>query len=526
MTLRINITQIDSTVGDLKGNIDLIVNSISKTIDLNTRIVLLPFNAITGTPLGSLLNVKSFTESFHIYLRKLASKLLENNLGGIHVIFISNNFYENPKDKCLIDICMGKVEFEVIDPCLGYKIFEYEKHKIAICHSSVSKEILEDSPNIVLVSSNSEYVIDKDFNNKNYYLALSKKLKATVLKANMAGASDYHIFPGASYVAVNGHLQAEALWFDEDNISVLFDDKYVETDQISASRANMQISKPEQAYRACLTGLNSYMKKNGFKKIIIGLSGGIDSALVASMAADCIGGKNVYALSLPSKYSSQHSIDDAKESVKANGFNYDIIDIWPIVESYDQVLELNGLTEENLQSRVRANILMALANDMNALLVANGNKSEGAVGYFTMYGDSAGGYAPIRDCYKTLVWEMAKWRNKLAEEYNQPVPIPLSSINKEPSAELSENQKDSDSLPQYAILDSILENYIDKNLSANQIADLGYDISTVNSVLKLVKQNEWKRSQYPTGPRITSTFFGVDRKIPITNRWSEENSGV
>ena len=521
MSLRINIAQINPTVGLLDKNIELIVDQIAKSTDINTRIVLLPYNAITGNPLKGLCKKTSFINAFHAYLRKLASALLDRNLGGIHVLFVSDNLYGDPRDKCLINISLGKVDFTSIDPKLGYSLFEQEDKKIAVCYAGVSEQILSDQPNIILVSSKCEFVLDKDYNNKNYYKALSKKLKCTVIKANLAGASDEIIFPGASYVVVAGTIQGEALWFDEDNMSVLFDNKYVEVDKNSASRLNIKMSIAEQAYRACLTGLNAYIHKNSFKKVIIGLSGGIDSALVSAMVADCVGGKNVYALSLPSKYSSDHSIEDAKKSVQNNGFNYNIINIDPLIEAYSQIFKVQGLVEENLQSRVRANILMATANELEGLVVANGNKSESATGYFTMYGDSCGGYAPIIDCYKTLVWEMAKWRNEIATEYNQPQPIPSSSINKEPSAELHENQKDTDTLPDYNILDDILQKYIDENLSAIQIADLGHNMDTIKNVLSLITKSEWKRHQYPIGPRITSSYLGIDKNMPITNGWFE-----
>lgn len=520
MSLRIDVAQINPLVGDLSKNVDLIIKAVSDLAKLNTRIVLLPYNALSGYPLLDLRKDSSFLSVFRIYLRKLASKLFDHKLGGIHVVFVSDNLYSDPNQQCFIDICMGKVSFSSIDPVRNYAQFEYDNFKIAVTSSRVNESIIEYAPDIVLVSSKDEFLLDSDFNDTKYYKALSSKLNCTVIKANLAGATDYHIFPGASVTLVDGKVQGQALWFDSADMSVLFDADHVEVDSQCNARANSGMDTAEQAYRACLSGLTNYIQKNGFERAVIGLSGGIDSAVVAAMLADAIGADNVYAYSLPSIYSSQHSIDDAVLSVQANGFNYEVIEIWNILQAYASSFEVKGLVEENLQSRIRGNILMSMAGIHNGLVVATGNKSEACVGYFTMYGDSVGAYAPLVDCYKNLVWDMAKWRNKVAAQNGEVLPIPPSSITKAPSAELRPGQVDTDSLPQYNILDSILKKYIDEGLSINQIADLGYDIDTVNHIVSLVLKNEWKRHQYPIGPRISKHYLGADRNMPITNAWT------
>jgi NAD+ synthase (glutamine-hydrolysing) len=266
-------------------------------------------------------------------------------------------------------------------------------------------------------------------------------------------------------------------------------------------------------------GLRDYVQKNGFKSVVLGLSGGIDSAVVASIAADAIGGKNVFGISMPSKFSSEHSKDDASELAENIGCHYSTVAIENMVASFETQLELSDVARENLQARMRGVILMAESNTRGHLTLTTGNKSELAVGYSTIYGDSVGGFAPLKDVEKTLVWQLAKWRNAWALENGETPPIPENSISKPPSAELRPDQTDQDSLPEYDLLDAILDAYVEKRMSAKQIIAAGFNAETVHRVLTLVDRAEWKRRQGAIGPKITGMAFGRDRRLPITNKY-------
>jgi NAD+ synthase (glutamine-hydrolysing) len=277
-----------------------------------------------------------------------------------------------------------------------------------------------------------------------------------------------------------------------------------------------------EVYGALVLGVRDYIVKNGFSSVILALSGGIDSALTATIATDAIGADRVHVVLMPSKYSSPHSVTDAEDLVKRQGVHARTVPIAPMVAAFDDKLHLDGLAEENLQARVRGMTLMALSNAEGHLVLTTGNKSELATGYSTLYGDSAGGYAPIKDVPKTLVWELSKWRNRQAEQAGEDQPIPENSITKPPSAELRPGQLDSDSLPDYAVLDAILDDYVEKDLGAAELVEAGHDDpKLVQRVVGLVDRAEYKRRQYPPGPKISAKNFGRDRRLPITNRWRE-----
>jgi NAD+ synthase (glutamine-hydrolysing) len=281
------------------------------------------------------------------------------------------------------------------------------------------------------------------------------------------------------------------------------------------------LGEPEQIWQGLVIGLRDYVEKNNFKSVVLGLSGGIDSALVAALAADAIGANRVYGIAMPSKFSSDHSLSDAKALAINIGLNYRIIDIQPMVSNLIENLHLAGVAEENLQARVRGLTLMGLSNQEGHLVLATGNKSELAVGYSTLYGDAVGGFAPIKDLYKTQVWQLAKWRNDLAILQGQVPPIPENSIFKEPSAELRPGQKDSDSLPDYKVLDQILQIYIDQDGGRPAALSAGFNSDLVDKVVGLVDRAEYKRRQYPPGTKISNRAFGKDRRLPITSHWNE-----
>ena len=282
-----------------------------------------------------------------------------------------------------------------------------------------------------------------------------------------------------------------------------------------------RLSDPAEVYAALVLGVHDYVRKNGFGSVILALSGGIDSALTATIAADAVGPDKVHVVLMPSRYSSDHSVTDAEDLAKRQGLHARTVPIRSMVDAFEAELSLSGLAAENLQARIRGMILMSLSNAEGHLALTTGNKSELATGYSTLYGDSAGGFGPIKDVLKTLVWDLARWRNSQAESRGETPPIPENSITKPPSAELAPGQMDSDSLPDYPVLDAILEGYVEQDMGAAELAAAGHDPALVERVIRMVDLAEYKRRQYPPGPKITPKNFGRDRRLPITNRWRE-----
>jgi NAD+ synthase (glutamine-hydrolysing) len=287
-----------------------------------------------------------------------------------------------------------------------------------------------------------------------------------------------------------------------------------------------RLSDPAEVYAALVTGVRDYAWKNGFRSVILALSGGIDSALTATIAADAIGPGNVHVVLMPSRYSSEHSVTDAEDLVKRQGLHALTIPIASMVDAFTEELTPAGFPEtglpaENLQARVRGVVLMGLSNAGGHLVLTTGNKSELATGYSTLYGDSAGGFGPIKDVLKTLVWELSRWRNAEAARQGATAPIPENSITKPPSAELAPGQMDTDSLPPYEVLDALLDDYVEKDMGTAELIAAGHDPALVERVVRLVDAAEYKRRQYPPGPKISQKNFGRDRRLPITNRWRE-----
>jgi NAD+ synthase (glutamine-hydrolysing) len=289
----------------------------------------------------------------------------------------------------------------------------------------------------------------------------------------------------------------------------------------SANAIEPRLNDHEEVYTALVTGTRDYVRKNGFASVILGLSGGIDSALTATIAADALGPQRVHVVLMPSRYSTEHSVSDAEDLVKRQGLQVITVPIRDIVTAFEAELDLHGLAAENLQARIRGTILMALSNEHDHLVLTTGNKSEIATGYSTLYGDSAGGFAPIKDATKTLVWELSRWRNGRARERGETPPIPDNIITKPPSAELAPGQLDIDTLPDYAVLDKLLDDYVVHDMGAAELVAAGHDPRLVERVIRMVDRAEYKRRQYPPGPKITPKNFGRDRRLPITSRWRE-----
>ncbi len=408
---------------------------------------------------------------------------------------------------------------------------------------------------LLAVPNASPYERGKDDTRLDLVQRRAAEAGATLAYVNMVGGQDELVFDGDSIIVdAAGELLARGPQFEEELVVADLDlpvavaspcpsDTPVDARDGSmitirrlelparagAGRLDRQkprttwprLSDPAEVYAALVLGVRDYVAKNGFGSVILALSGGIDSALTATIAADAVGPDKVHVVLMPSRYSSDHSVTDAEDLAKRQGLHARTVPIRSMVDAFEAELDLSGLAAENLQARIRGMILMSLSNAEGHLALTTGNKSELATGYSTLYGDSAGGFGPIKDVLKTLVWELSRWRNSEAESRGETPPIPENSITKPPSAELAPGQMDSDTLPDYAELDAILEGYVEHDKGAAGLVAAGHDPALVERVIRMVDRAEYKRRQYPPGPKITPKNFGRDRRLPITSRWRE-----
>jgi NAD+ synthase (glutamine-hydrolysing) len=413
---------------------------------------------------------------------------------------------------------------------------------------------------LLVVPNASPYERGKDDVRLDLCVRRAREAGAALAYANMIGGQDELVFDGDSIlVAADGALLARGPQFEEALVVADLDlpaagpgpapaDEPVDAGDgttITIRRVTLppaqvpaefrpegtgmlwpRLSDPAEVYAALVTGVRDYVRKNGFRSAILALSGGIDSALTATIAADAIGPGSVYVVLMPSRYSSDHSVSDAEDLVKRQGLHAVTIPIASMVDAFGASLTPAGFPEtglpaENLQARVRGVVLMALSNAAGHLVLTTGNKSELATGYSTLYGDSAGGFGPIKDVPKTLVWELSRWRNSEAERLGATPPIPENSITKPPSAELAPGQMDTDSLPPYEVLDALIDDYVEKDMGTAELIAAGHDPALVERVVRMIDAAEYKRRQYPPGPKISQKNFGRDRRLPITNRWRE-----
>ena len=416
-------------------------------------------------------------------------------------------------------------EYRVFVPGQNLLTFELHGLKFAtvICEDIWQSggpvaQIASANVDLTLVLNGSPFETSKTDSRLELVQSLARNQSTAVAYVNLVGGQDDLVFDGDSFVVdESGKQILRAEQFKEDLSIFDIESK----SKVTAVTASADPKAPiEQIWDALVLGLGDYVRKNGFASVVLGLSGGIDSAVCASIAVDALGPKNVFGVAMPSKYSSEHSLTDARSLAQNTGLVYSEQPIETMVDTAMNQLNLDGLAAENLQARIRAVILMGLSNQNGHLVLTTGNKSELAVGYSTIYGDSVGGFAPIKDVEKSLVWELAKYRNERAAKSGSTPPIPESSISKAPSAELRPGQTDQDSLPDYFVLDQVLELHIEQRLSASEITARGFDKALVDSVLKLVKAAEWKRRQAAIGPRITKLAFGRERRMPITG-WSK-----
>ncbi len=544
--LRLAMAQINPTVGDLAGNSAKILEKVQQAQDLGSNLVLFPELALTGYPIEDLALSKDFLNDSGKALESLAQELAKRGQGHIRVVVGHPALAKSPTSwaigqNCASLIFDGKVqasyakhhlpnysvfdEYRVFVPGDQLLTFEIDGLRFAtvICEDiwqtgGPVSQIASHNVDLTLVLNGSPFERSKTDTRLELVQDLASTQSTAVAYVNLVGGQDDLVFDGNSFlIDADGNEIARAKQFDTDLVVVEIESKNSIKPVTESTKTDSDLA---QVWNVLVLGVRDYVRKNGFKSVVLGLSGGIDSAVCAAIAVDAIGANNVFGVSLPSRFSSDHSLSDAALLAKNTGLVYSTEPIETYVEQFVDKLSLEGLAAENLQARIRAVILMAKSNSNGHLLLSTGNKTELAVGYSTIYGDAAGGYAPIKDVEKTLVWDLARYRNELAAKQGNTSPIPEASISKPPSAELRPDQLDQDSLPDYAVLDRILELHIEQRMSESEIIAQGLDATTVESVIRLVSSSEWKRRQSAIGPRITKLAFGRERRLPIT-RWSK-----
>jgi NAD+ synthase (glutamine-hydrolysing) len=546
-------------VGDIAGNIEKVLTAALEAKAHGAQVLLYPEMVVTGYPVEDLALRPAFRRASIEAVQSLATRLRENDCGEMLIAVGYLDDDGRPLNSLAL-IHQGQIRAKYVKRHLpNYGVFDEFRNfaagtgtlvlrfhgvdiGVAICEDiwrdeGPMRELAVRKPGLVLVPNGSPYERSKDDLRLELVRKRAKQIGAPILYTNMFGGQDDLVFDGDSMaVSRDGELLARSPQFQSDLLvfdipvefrtsapDLIISDEVLEIVPGNPALIADVLAEPEEIWSALVLGLRDYVEKNGFKSVVLGLSGGIDSAVVATIAVDALGKERVFGVSLPSKYSSEHSKSDASVLAENLGIGYRTIEIEPVVQGFLQATTLQGLAEENIQARVRGSLLMGLSNQEGHLVLATGNKSELAVGYSTLYGDAVGGYAPIKDVFKVDVWRLAKWRNEKARDVGAVAPIPESSITKEPSAELRPGQKDSDSLPSYEVLDQILELYIDKGGDASAIIEAGHEKSLVERVILLVDRAEYKRRQYPPGPKVTPIAFGKDRRLPMTSHWREGN---
>jgi NAD+ synthase (glutamine-hydrolysing) len=573
--LRVALAQINPVVGDLEGNAEQVLRWARDAADRGAHLVAFPEMALTGYPVEDLALRRSFVDASRQTLDTLAARLATEGLGELVVVVgyldgapdavpVLGTPKGAPQNAAAV-VHRGRVAARYAKHHLpNYGVFDEYRYfvpgrslTVARVHGAdVAIAICEDiwqeggpvagareaGAGLLLVINGSPYERNKDDVRLDLAVRRAAGAGCALAYVNMVGGQDELVFDGDSLVvAADGTLLARAAQFETELLLVDLDlpdarseeGLSAEVERVVLSADPLPAWEPEMApvadrlgdeaevYAALVTGLRDYVGKNGFSTVVLGLSGGIDSALTAAIACDALGAANVHGVSMPSVYSSDHSRSDAAELAERTGLVFQTVPIAPMVATFLSSLSLTGLAEENLQARVRGTTLMGLSNEHGHLVLAPGNKSELAVGYSTLYGDSVGGFAPIKDLPKTWVWRLARWRNADAEARGEKAPIPEASISKEPSAELRPGQLDTDSLPPYDVLDDILDDYVEQDRGSGELLAAGFDQAVVEHVLRLTDRAEYKRRQYPPGPKISFKAFGRDRRLPITNRWQE-----
>jgi NAD+ synthase (glutamine-hydrolysing) len=573
--LRLALAQTNPVVGDLTGNSAQILAAAKAAADQGADILAVGEMAISGYPIEDLASRPSFLSAARTAVAELATSLNNAGLGDLVVIVGHPDGPFEPRllgtssaptaiaQNCASVLHNGEIKaryakhhlpnYSVFDE---YRIFIPGDELLVVRIKGVDvallvcedlwrdggpvARVLEADAGVLIVINASPFERDKDEVRLPLVTRRAVETDTIVAYVNIVGGQDDLVFDGDSVVVDGeGTILARAPQFDEHLLVVDVDAAPATDVELPAAASRISITTEsgpkspvpvgvallpddrQQLWNALVLGTRDYVEKNGFPSVILGVSGGIDSAVCAAIAADAIGADRVWGVSMPSRYSSEHSKSDADLLADAIGFHYSTEPIADLVLPVETQLALTGTAAENLQARIRGIILMGLSNMHGHLVLTTGNKTELSVGYSTIYGDSAGGFAPIKDVPKLLVWELARWRNEYARAQGETPPIPVNSIEKPPSAELRPDQTDQDTLPPYEILDALLDAYVTRALGRTDVVALGFDEETVDFVTKLVDRSEWKRRQGAIGPKISGMAFGRDRRLPITYRPTE-----
>ncbi len=547
MPVRVAGAQLNLTVGDLAGNEAMILDAMAWAGAEDADVLLLPELAVNGYPPEDLVLRTDFVTAGSEVVERLAARSGEtvvvvgfvDSFGGGHAGSV--DAADRTVANAAAILHRGRVvgvyrkihlpNYGVFDEDRYFAIGDEPARTWEIGGTTAGVSICEDiwlsdGPPLAQAEAGARLLLNinaspfhkgKAIEREAMIVERARNVGAPIVYLNLVGGQDELVFDGCSLVvAADGTIIHRSPQFEEDRFVV---DVPLRGEDVSIGRVTALLDPVEEVYRALQTGLGDYVRKNGFEGVVVGLSGGIDSALTAAIAADALGAGAVWGVSMPSRFSSQHSIDDAAALAGNLGIRFDLLPMDGAFEALQRALDPVfegtefGTAEENLQARVRGTMLMALSNKFGPMVVATGNKSEMAVGYATLYGDMVGGYAVLKDVLKTLVYDLARWRNKQIEV------IPQSTIDKPPSAELRPDQKDSDSLPPYEVLDPILARYVESDEGVDEIAAAGFDPTLVDQVARLVDRNEYKRRQAAPGVKITVKAFGKDRRVPITNRY-------
>ncbi len=562
-TIRIAGAQKSFPVGAIQKNKQTILDCFEAAEEKEADILIFPELALTGYPPEDLLLRESFVGKNFAVLEELAE--FSSSTSGV-VGFVDRNLDDNHTDKQKRDIANAAAIIQngdvkgIYHKCFlpNYSVFDEARYfakgnnpgnvfwyedigiGISICEDiwiedGPSSQQVENGASLIININASPYDQNKTDLRKELVVKQAKKLGVPIIYLNMVGGQDELVFDGGSFVVDGkGEILYQAQQFEEEIFYIDLDLEVKEQpkgpileirqkgSELNPLQSAQLLSKNESLYSALKLGLFDYVSKNNFEKVLVGLSGGIDSALTATIAVDALGSDNVVGVALPSKYNTEESLVDARLLAENLDIEFKVIEIEEIVNIFRNTLkesvndELGPITDENIQSRVRGNILMALSNQTGAMVVSTGNKSEMAVGYSTLYGDLAGGFALLKDLYKTEVYNLANFRNSISSV------IPQNTIDKEPSAELRPDQFDKDSLPEYELLDEILRMYIEEDSSSEKIISKGIDENIVYDVLSKVDRNEYKRKQVAPGVKLTEKAFGKDRRMPITNTYIRE----
>lgn len=530
--MKLTIAQINCTVGDLSGNSAKIIDYAQRAKLAGASLLITPELALSGYPPEDLLLRKDFNRACEVTLLELASALPEITVVVGHPIIDNGVCYNAAsilQDECIIATYHKHIlpNYSVFDEV---RYFSPGKEPLVFTHQGVHFGVLicadvwkpgpamlakQAGAEVLLVLNASPFHIDKQPTRHEVAKERVKETGLPVIYVNLVGGQDELVFDGASFVLNNEGALTQQLSAFEETLAIV---ELKDANPISAEiRPNLGLEA--SVYQALCLGLRDYIQKNGFPGVVLGLSGGVDSALTLAIAVDALGAEKVRAVMMPSEFTSEMSVNDAQEMAKKVGVKYSELPIRALYELFHETLapDFSGLpfdaTEENLQARIRGMLLMALSNKFGSIVLTTGNKSEMAVGYSTLYGDMAGGFSLLKDVPKTLVYKLARYRNAIS-----PV-IPERIISRPPSAELRPGQIDQDSLPLYVILDAIMEAYVEHDSSRADIVAMGYSEQDVVRVVGLIDRNEYKRRQAPVGVRITHRGFGRDRRYPITSKY-------